>query len=198
MDLEHLTDNIYYIRHTESPFSADSFVIKDRNKDYIFDVGANPYFVPILNRLSVQKDIILSHFHEDHIKNLSLVLYDTLYLSKETYKYVHSGTIIEEDKVLSDSIKIGPIPSSHTKNSLYLLYKNYLFVGDALDPGKGQYNVQKTKELIDKLTSLDFKYVLISHEEKIIHSKEEILFDLKNIYEKREKNSPFIPVRGIH
>ena len=129
-----LTKNISYQPATREPLSAEVFFINKNNNLYVYDVGNGEIEFP-----DVHKHVVLSHFHPDHISNLSKLENYTLYQSKNTSKY----TKIENYKTeLNENVCIFEIPSSHAKGCLGLLVDGYLLVGDALYmSNKGLYNV---------------------------------------------------------
>ena len=95
-----------------------------------------------------------------------------------------------------DDIHAFKINSCHAKGSIGIEVDDYAFIGDATAPcfKKGQYvyNTQMLKDEIDKLSSLKAKYVVMSHHMEEVKQKEEVINRLKNIYLRRDKNSPYI------
>ncbi len=74
--------------------------------------------------------------------------------------------------------------------------EEYLFVGDAIYPmykdGKRVYNQQFLRSQIEFLEQLKADKLFLSHGKKPIVPREVIVAFLKSIYEKREKENPYI------
>lgn len=227
VELIHLTDEISYLQATEKPLSCDVVFIKpksqnsnkdkdeneneDENTTWIFDVGSNKKFLKTIKQIKGKKNIVLSHFHPDHILNLPFIKLkndDNLFVGKYTKKYTFKGTVvsgISDFQVLSEEEKAKPIifelPSSHAKSCLCLLYKDYCFTGDAtyckeLFP-RHTYNAQLLKAEIEVLEKLPCKYFCLSHDKQFIFPKEEIIELHKKIYSRAEKNNPTISVEDF-
>ncbi|MCQ2771686.1 MAG: MBL fold metallo-hydrolase [Bacilli bacterium] len=164
---------------SENPLSADVIVIKQGGTAYIFDVGESDEAYDYINQIEEKKVVILSHFHRDHCFNLSRLKVDEIYGGKETIKHTKTGVIVRSEISLSDDIRLIPLPSSHCKGCIALLYKDFLFVGDALYPGieKGneKFNPQIMDNTIKTLENIDFKYFCISHRKLFVNPKEAIM-----------------------
>ena len=80
-----ITDNISYTPTSREPLSAEVFFIKKNEKVYIYDVGNGEQYTEAINNIE-NKIIVLSHFHPDHIYNLSKLENYILYQSKNTAK----------------------------------------------------------------------------------------------------------------
>lgn len=132
------------------------------------------------------------------------VKYEKLYIGKSTEKYLPDGEIVTEPMVIEDEtpsgtpliLKIIPMPSSHTKGCLALSVNDeYLFMGDATyckyiaesenEDGHAEYNVQKLKEQIDVLKSIEAEKCLVSHEKRFMRPKKVVIRQLEAIYERR-------------
>ena len=104
----------------------------------------------------------------------------------------------ESDMFFDDGEKIHifPLPSSHAKGSLGMEIGDYAFLGDAtystMKQGKVCYNASVLKEEIAVLKNLSAKFFLISHDEKFIRPKEEIIEELEEIYKKRDPKESYI------
>ena len=88
MQIKKLTERIAYIKATRQPLSADVGIVQGDEFVYIFDVGNSIEVVEYLQMLEKKKRILLSHFHPDHIGNLSRLSYETVYMGTNTAKYV--------------------------------------------------------------------------------------------------------------
>ena len=190
-----LTDNISIIKGSDNPLSSDIAIIKDDDYTFLFDVGNNEEY---LNLFPNKYDVIISHFHKDHIGNFNLCNFENAYVSKETYKHTKKGTIVET-KLSINNILIFNMPSNHSKGSLCLKYKEYLLVGDCLY-GKGEndrviYNIQFLKSQIDILKKLDVTYVLRGHSMDKLEDINDVIKQLEDIYSKRTKNDNFITIK---
>ena len=195
MDLISINGKISYIEATPDPLSADIGVIRDESGVWLFDVGNDPWRIA---DLTDEYNVVLSHFHQDHAGSIDRIRAKELYLSKETYRHVGRGTVVESD-IRIGGLHIFPIPSSHTKGSLGLeVDESYAFVGDALyskvKDGFYIFNAQLLKAEIDVLSGLKAPYFLVSHFKGLIRSKDEVIEELKEIYGMREKNDPEIRV----
>lgn len=194
-----LTEEISYIKGSENPLSADVIFIKGNTATWIFDVGACEDTLNEINSISGVKNIIISHFHGDHSNNLSKIDYNELYVSKYTYKYTETGTLVDEDLYIDDGVKlhIFKIPSSHEKGCLGLeINEDLILLGDSFYPsrkgGKRSYNVQQIKAQIDLFSSLKGTRVYLSHDKKPIISKTIAIAFLKKTFALRDKNKNII------
>ncbi len=70
--------------------------------------------------------------------------------------------------------------------------------GNGLQPAesgyvvKMVYNVQKLQEMLAVLKKLDVTYLVSSHEENPVRPKKEVIHSLEEVYQRREKDSPYI------
>lgn len=145
-----ISEKIEYITSGENPLSSDVVFIKGDKAIWIFDVGANDEafnaIAEIISDADREKDvnIVISHFHRDHMGNLERIAKIptvgncvNLYVSKYTYKHCNIGTVVEEDIIINDGVKIHifPMPSSHSKGCLCLEADDEaVFIGDAIYP----------------------------------------------------------------
>ncbi|MCQ2575158.1 MAG: MBL fold metallo-hydrolase [Treponema sp.] len=202
MSLIQITPQISYLPASEKPLSCDIVFIKTEDKTWIFDVGMNDEAAEEINKIpEEQRIIVLSHFHPDHVMNLRRVKSGTIYVSKNTNKYIlFKGTVLEEGKTFDGNpqIKILEMPSSHAKGCLCLVCGDYAFLGDGAycKPVKGMhfYNAQKLQEMIKFLEELDVKYFCLSHDVNFIQDKKAVLMLYRSIYARRQPNNPFINV----
>ena len=190
-----INEYISYLKSSETPLSARVYVIKGKEFNYIFDVGANKESRELIDKIKNRK-IIISHFHTDHMENLKIFYNDinNLYIGDYTYKILGYGNVIKELYEINDGInlKIIPIPNSHAKGSLGLIINDkYLLIGDALDGNRYGLNVTLLNDLIKTLKKYEFQYILIGHEAEILNKKD-VIDLLEYYYSKREKNKPYI------
>ena len=73
-----INDKISYIEASLNPLSADVGIVKEGNGIFLYDAGSGD--VP-LSELDGTYDVVLSHFHPDHIGNIGKVKVRNLYLS---------------------------------------------------------------------------------------------------------------------
>ncbi len=194
-EIKIINEYIKYIESSENPLSANVFIIRGINNNYIFDVGSNKYSREYINKID-DRIIIISHFHTDHMENLKFFYNDinNLYIGDYTYKILGYGNVIKDKYEINDGInlKIISIPNSHAKGSLCIIINNeYLLIGDSLDGNRNGLNVSLLYDEIKLLKELDFKYILTSHND-IIYKKEEVIKELEYYYSKKEKNKPYI------
>lgn len=189
-----INERISYIECTEEPLSADIGVIRDGSEEWLFDVGNDERN---LEGLCGKYNVVLSHFHLDHVGCLDKIGIGKLYVSKETQKNVKPQGVIVEGDVFLGNLHIFPLSSSHAKGSLGLeVDETYAFVGDALyckaKEGKYCYNAQLLREEINQLKALKAPYLLASHHPGLIRNKNEVIAELEEIYAKREQGKPEI------
>ena len=190
-----ISDKISYIKASENPLSADVGIINVCGATWLYDVGNNE---DIPKSLRGEYNVVLSHFHADHIGNIDKIRAKDIYLSAATYAHVHRGTVVECD-IVTHEMHIFPLPSSHSKGCLGLeVDGTYAFVGDALyckakDSGY-VYNAQLLKDEIEVLKNLSSRYLLVSHYDVFIREKDEVIAELEEIYKRRAKNSAYIKV----
>ena len=188
-----LTDRISYLPATMEPFSCDIGFVKTPDCTWIFDVGVGEEAVRAINAVEGKKKIVISHFHPDHIKNLPLVSYDELYVSRNTRRYTGCGTVLETAAEF-DGVSVLPMPSSHAKGCLVLVAGEYAFLGDGafctMKENKHVYNVQLLGEMVPFLDSLDCKYFCLSHEQLFVQNKNDVMAIYHEIYSRRKNLEP--------
>ncbi len=196
MNTIRISDKIKYIEATDNPLSADIGIIQGKNGIWLYDVGNDS------NRicsLTGKYNVVLSHFHLDHVGNLERLNIENLYVSAYTFDRIGKGIIVKDD-IYIDDLHIFPLPSSHSKGSLGLeIDEEYAFIGDAIYSKTNAdyyiYNTQMLKDEIEVLKSLKAKQLLISHIKGMVMSKDKVIKDLEDIYSSRDKLSPDIFVK---
>lgn len=198
-DLMKITENLSYLKATHEPLSADVGVVFGNEFTWIFDVGSSDEAKEMINALPGKKNIVLSHFHPDHISNLSSIAYDHLYVSAHTFKYTKCGELVKGHLTFNDGfpIHIFELPSSHAKGSLGMeVDDTYAFLGDGIytqrKEGRAAYNANLLLEEIRLLKSLHAPYVLLSHDEVYIYERSKVIEELESIYLQRDKNNAYI------
>ncbi len=201
--LINLTPEISYLPSVESPISSDVVFIKPQGSDttWIFDTGTCSEAAEFINAVEGKKNIVISHFHPDHILNLLKVKYDKLYVTKYTKKYTRAGEIVDGELLFSDGIKISQIPSSHSKGALILEYKDFAFLGDAtychFRLTAREYNVQLLEQMIKKMEEITAPNFCLSHDKGFVQPKESVLRIYRKILARRKNGSPTINVNDF-
>ena len=216
-----LNDRIQYLQVSYEPLSADVVTVRGDSAWWIFDVGACDMAVDFINALprnpanddavSLKKNIVISHFHRDHLLNVVRhcngevsLDFDTLYVGSHASKVV--GEISGHEKITVSSplsfddgvhIEILPIPNSHAKGSLILVVDDFVFLGDATYPmvGHGEpdvYNVQILGEQIKFLKSLAQTRFCLSHKRGLVRDRNSVIQFLESVYARRQKNENYI------
>ena len=195
---------IHYRVHIETnPLSANVVLIEGENNLWLYDVGNNPCVSQIISAFNTSNkkiNVILSHFHADHIGNLDKISYSNVYQGRLTYKYTKTGEILENDLYFRDgnmNLHIFPLPSSHAKGSLALeINEKYCFLGDgvyAMQKGeKRLYNAGILKEEIEILKNIKAQHFMLSHRNPFDNSKDSVIRLLDGIYAKRKSGEPYI------
>lgn len=193
-----IADRISHIKATGNPLSADIGIVEGNEFIWLFDIGADESVPMSLNLFEKPKKLVISHFHPDHMGNLEHVGLSEVYLGANTFKYAKRGTVVDKDIFIDDGIKIHifPLPSSHAKGSLGMETGDYAFLGDGIystmKQGRVCYNASVLKEEIEVLKKLSAKFFLISHDERFIYQKEEIIAELEEIYSRRDPKESYI------
>lgn len=71
-----ITENIRYIKAAEEPLSSDVVLVETKDSFFVYDVGSRIEIISILALLEKPVNIVLSHFHQDHIQALKSLLRD--------------------------------------------------------------------------------------------------------------------------
>ncbi len=200
-----INDYISYFPKSENPLSAEVGVIRGKDAAWIFDVGASDEAADAVNAINCKKNIILSHFHYDHSANVKRVRYDTLMCGHYAKEKFPSAVAVYDDLIEYDGVKIHifPLPSSHAKGCLGLeVNGEYAFLGDAVYGSvlnnRVVFNVTVLKETIKKLSSLEAKWFIRSHNSEFIQPKENVLDLLSRIYALRKPQDPYISLKNIN
>lgn len=198
-----IDDDISYIIPATNPLSANVVIIKGNEALWLFDVGSHPKIPDIIKRINVEDkplNVILSHFHMDHIANITNIKYNNLYQGRYTYKHTNAGIIVENDINIEDgniSLHIFVLPSSHSKGAIGLeVNEKYCFLGDGVYARNKKdsrlYNVSLLKEQIDLLKTIKSDNFMLSHKTPFAMPKEAVIGWLESIYSKRKKNESYI------
>ena len=191
-----INEKISYIECSDDPLSADIGIIRDGDAVWLYDVGSDERAI---SELTGNYNVILSHFHQDHTGNIGKLNIKEAFVSPETKRHVQMGTVADED-IYIGNLHIFPLPSSHCKGCLGLeVDETYAFVGDALyskfRDGYYIFNTQLVKDEIAVLKSLKAPYLLVSHFKGLIRRRDEVIAELEELYQHRDKNSPEIKIK---
>ena len=183
--MEVISDKIKYIPATNDPLSADVYFIEGDSHCYLYDVGNNDDSLFHINQVPKEKVIILSHYHKDHIGNIAHINDSQLYVGKETYDTIGTGTIVTETFSRMDGINIEIIPcvSPHTDGSLIVNINNeYTLIADLFFT-RPPFDKAKAHKMIETLQAIHTKYFVVSHQddEKVI-PKEKLIADLSEYF----------------
>ena len=196
MKLLKIADEISYFPHRESPLSADVGIVHCDDGLWIYDVGSIEENATAVNDLQGYKNVVLSHFHQDHTGNIEHVTYDRLYAGAFTCRRLGVGTAVEGHLFFDNGIHLFLLPSSHAKGCVGLEYGDYAFLGDAaysmVKDGQAAYNVGILKEQITVLKSLRADWFLLSHSEPFACHRTEVISQLEEIYASRDRYSSYI------
>ena len=227
-----LTDRIRYLQMSYEPLSADVVAVRGDSAWWIFDVGACDEAVDFINALPrssessthldtseciknatvpLKKNIVISHFHRDHLLNVVRhcngevsLDFDTLYVGAYTSKTFGeiegvAKNVVMEPLSFDDGVQIQilPMPNSHAKGSLALIVDDYVFLGDATYPMVGHgapdvYNVQILGEQIKLLKTLSASRFCLSHKRGLVRDKTSVIQFLESVYARRQKNENYI------
>ena len=196
-------DRIDFLPSSENPLSADVYLIRGDEYTYVVDVGSSDGAYALIQEID-KKKVIITHFHDDHMKNLSRleIAKEDLFIGEHTQKvlripaYNKEGTVVTAPITITDgvSITIWPVPSSHAKGSLGVTVDNeYLLIGDGYYCSSKGYNVSLLHDEIKTLKGMSFTKVIKSHDEKI-YDRDEVIAELENIYARNEKGNPYINI----
>lgn len=201
MEIKQIDDRISYILPNRDPCSSNVVMLEGDEYLWLYDAGRDPAIIDYINGIDKKKNIIISHFHGDHTENLPQLHMSRILQSKYTFEHTGMGEIIRDVTEVSDGIKftILPFPAVHAKGCLALdIEGKYLLVGDATYPKKCEthryYVISMVKQQIDFLKDYPCEYILISHHEPYVQTKENILGKLENIYNRRIPGEPYVNV----
>lgn len=191
-----INEKISYIECSEDPLSADIGIIRDGDAVWLYDVGSDERAI---TELTGKYNVVLSHFHQDHTGNIGKIAVKEAFVSDETKHHIKMGTVADRD-IYIGNLHIFPLPSSHCKGCLGLeVDETYAFVGDALyskfRDGYYIFNAQLVKDEIAVLQNLKAPYLLVSHLKGLVRRRDEVIAELTELYQHRDKNSPEIKIK---
>ena len=149
------------------PLSADVFIIEGEARYYVFDVGANDEAWAAISALDKPVTVILSHFHRDHIGNMSRLTPEETLAGARTMKYITGGTLVDAPLVIRDGVEIivRPCVSPHAPGCLIATVDGaYTFIGD-LHYARPSVGRCEAKGMLNVLKTVDTRYFVPSHQE---------------------------------
>lgn len=163
--MQTIADRIRHIPAVSETLSADVFIIEGDTRYYVYDAGASEAAYEAIAALDKPVTVILSHFHRDHIANLSRLTPDQILAGARTMKYVAGGTLVDKPLTIRDGITLEILPcvSPHAPGSLIVTVDSlYTFIGDLIyaRPGTGQ---GEAKGMLRVLKSLQTQVFVPSH-----------------------------------
>lgn len=190
MNLKTLGTTIEYLPATEEPLSADVFCIHGTKCTYFYDVGRTDEAFQYIQSQAGEKIVILSHFHGDHIENVSRLSPAAVYGGNKTIQKVGFGTVVRESLTVDDgvSLEIIPCPSVHASGGLILnVNREYCLIGDLIY-FKPPLNVSLAIEMRLVLSNVDTQHFVMSHDAGRIWEKDVFLEELNEMIEEGKKN----------
>lgn len=161
----HIAPRIRQIPAVSEPLSSDVFIIEGDERYYVYDVGSNDEAFEALSALGKPVTVILSHFHRDHMGNMSRLTPAETLAGARTMKYITGGTLVDTPLIIRDGVEIivQPCVSPHAPGCLIATVDDeYTFIGDLhyARPGAGQ---GEAKGMLNLLKSLNTRYFVVSH-----------------------------------
>lgn len=165
--MSQLAPRIRQILAASDPLSADVFIIEGDERYYVFDVGANDEAFAAVSALDKPVTVILSHFHRDHIGNMSRFIPAETLAGARTMKYITGGMLVDAPLTIRDGVGIvvRPCVSPHAPGCLIATVDGtYTFIGDLhyARPGVGQ---GEAKGMLNVLKTIDTRWFVPSHME---------------------------------
>ena len=162
-----LTSRICQIPAVQEPLSANAFIIEGDAQYYVFDVGSSDEAYAAIAALDKPVTVILSHFHRDHIANMSRLNPAQTFAGARTLKYVASGSLVDTPLIIRDGVEIvvQPCVSPHAPGCLIATVDGeYTLIGDLhyARPGMGQ---GEAKGMLNVLKQVRTRYFVPSHQE---------------------------------
>lgn len=196
-----ITDSISFFPGSVNPLSAEVYAVKTPTGVWVYDVGNSEEALGFVNSLGHDIRAAVSHFHSDHAGNIENINCRAIYGGAYTRKKFNRCEPIVKPTSFDGSVTLFPIPSSHSKGCLGLMYGDCALLGDAvyggIFNGRPGYSAGALRCTIDVISELEVKFLLISHEGERIREKEDIVTQLKNIYRRRASGENYIKSENI-
>ena len=192
---ELVAPGIFRRRASQNPLSADIGVIEGEGCTWVFDAGNGEEAAAFLRAIPNPKNLVLSHFHGDHIGNWRAAPFGQVYQGAFTFRRTGTGIVVREG-LWAGAVYLFPIPSTHAKGCVGLEAGEYAFLGDAAycaqREGRPAYDVSLLAREIRVLEGLAARYFLLSHGEPFVREKGEVLEGLREIYRQRKPGEGWI------
>lgn len=192
-------EGIYYVEHEKERICPKIGIITGSKYTLIVDVANEKEHLLEAERFLKENGdpsihyVALTHFHPDHIQNVSLLEDCTILCSRNTSKYLSSKCeiIVEEQIDLGNQlVQLVSLPSLHAKGCIGVLCDGVLFVGDALysreKNGKEYFNKGLIGSELKAYKELDFQEVIFSHGDICQPNKAGVLAYLANMMSENE------------
>ena len=145
----------------DEPLSADVFIIAGDERYYVFDVGTSDEAHAAIAALDKPVWAILSHFHQDHIGNMSRLCPEKVLAGARTCKYVDRATLVDAPLTIRDGVEIivQPCVSPHAPGCLIATVDGeYTLIGDLTyaRPGVGQGDAKGMMNVLKRVESRCF------------------------------------------
>lgn len=183
-----ISERISYLPASENPLSAEVVFVHGDEYEWIFDVGNCDEAYESIQSIKRRKNVVISHFHADHMGNISRIRYDNLYGGRYTCKKCGDGTVVSSTIEIVDGCKITifPIICSHAKGSVGMMINDETaFIGDAtcgiVKNGVYMHNPDQLRELIKTLEKIPADKIFLSHRMKEAQNKEDVIKQLQAV-----------------
>ena len=156
---------IWQLPASDNPLSADVFIIEGDGRYYVFDVGSCDEAYAAIRALEKPVTVILSHFHQDHIGNMSRLTPEATLAGARTLKHLAGGTLVDCPLTIHDGVDIlvQPCVSPHAPGCLIATVDGpYTLIGDLTYAYPGQKQGE-AKGMLRALQALDTQFFLSSH-----------------------------------
>ena len=156
---------IRHIPAVDEPLSADAFIIAGDERYYVFDVGTSDEAHAAISALDKPVWVILSHFHADHIGNMSRLCPEKVLAGARTCKYVPGAVLVDALLTICDGVEltVQPCVSPHAPGCLIATVDGEVtLLGDLAyaRPGVGQ---GEAKGMLNVLKRVETRYFVQSH-----------------------------------
>lgn len=183
--MQQLAPHIWRVLPETEPLSSDAFVIEGNERYYVFDVGCSDAAYEAISDLGKPVTVILSHFHRDHVANMSRLTPAEALAGARTMKYITGGTLVDAPLTIRDGVEIvvRPCVSPHAPGSLIATVDGmYTLIGDLhyARPGTGQ---GEAKGMLNLLKTLETACFLPSHRaDSPLVARDALLQEIKAYY----------------
>ncbi|MBR3839735.1 MAG: hypothetical protein IKM20_01190 [Erysipelotrichales bacterium] len=187
-----VTDRIYYVDHERERICPKIGIIVGDTHTLLVDVAnEEEHLKEALDFLRehhypLNLIVVPTHFHPDHIANLTLIDDCEIYCSKNTSRYINRECHVVDNAEIDLgglSVSVISLPSLHAKGCLGVLCEGVLFVGDALysrmKNGVEYYEKSIIGAEIKSYSNIEFDVAIFGHDVNMLGNKREIVTFLK-------------------